>query len=393
MRAGGLFVLIGSVPRTSWLPDTVSVTRPVFCAPAPDVTDAAGSAGPGAIWRWKPACRGIFAIGDVRAGSIKRVATAVGDGATVVSMLHTYLAENPVGSADRPRPRHGRPDAGDPVRRRGPGVPRGLQLTVFPLRTADWFAWTIDVPMTAVFLGAAYWSSAVLEIAGARSPGWGRARLTVWTVLVFTTLTLVVTLVHLDTFHLGPDHPRAPGSSPGAGWRSTQACRRDARRARHPGDLTASPRRARRCAPLPSGLRALLVVLAVVLLAPAWRCSPCRLRRPGAWPWPLTDLTARAIGAWLVGLGWAAAHARLIDDVDRVQPLGQTGVVFVVLEAIALLRYGDALDWSGRPAVVFVLVLGGIGAAGAWILLLGRAGRRTGQGLRAGDAVARGRTR
>ena len=48
----------------------------------------------------------------------------------------------------------------------------GLQLTVFPLRTADWFAWTIDVPMTAVFLGAAYWSSAVLELAGAgsRSP-------------------------------------------------------------------------------------------------------------------------------------------------------------------------------------------------------------------------------
>ena len=52
----------------------------------------------------------------------------------------------------------------------------GLQLTVFPTRTADWFAWTIDVPMTAVFLGAAYWSSAVLEVAGARSSGWGRAR-------------------------------------------------------------------------------------------------------------------------------------------------------------------------------------------------------------------------
>ena len=45
----------------------------------------------------------------------------------------------------------------------------GLQLTVFPTRTAEWFAWTIDVPMTAVFLGAAYWSSAVLEVAGARS--------------------------------------------------------------------------------------------------------------------------------------------------------------------------------------------------------------------------------
>ena len=101
----------------------------------------------------------------------------------------------------------------------------GLQLTVFPLRTADWFAWTIDVPMTAVFLGAAYWSSAVLEVAGARSAGWGRARLTVWTVLVFTSLTLVVTLSTSTRSTSVPATRSAPGSSPGAGWRSTPACR------------------------------------------------------------------------------------------------------------------------------------------------------------------------
>jgi thioredoxin reductase (NADPH) len=39
---------------------------------------------------------GVFAIGDVRAGSIKRVATAVGDGATVIALLHGYLAEHPL---------------------------------------------------------------------------------------------------------------------------------------------------------------------------------------------------------------------------------------------------------------------------------------------------------
>ena len=38
---------------------------------------------------------GVFAVGDVRAGSIKRVATAVGDGATVIAMLHGYLAAHP----------------------------------------------------------------------------------------------------------------------------------------------------------------------------------------------------------------------------------------------------------------------------------------------------------
>ena len=45
--------------------------------------------------RWRPRCPGVFAIGDVRAGSIKRVATAVGDGATVISLIHGYLAEHP----------------------------------------------------------------------------------------------------------------------------------------------------------------------------------------------------------------------------------------------------------------------------------------------------------
>ena len=38
---------------------------------------------------------GVFAVGDVRAGSIKRVATAVGDGATVIALLHGYLADHP----------------------------------------------------------------------------------------------------------------------------------------------------------------------------------------------------------------------------------------------------------------------------------------------------------
>jgi thioredoxin reductase (NADPH) len=36
---------------------------------------------------------GVFAIGDVRAGSVKRVATAVGDGAAVIALIHGYLAD------------------------------------------------------------------------------------------------------------------------------------------------------------------------------------------------------------------------------------------------------------------------------------------------------------
>lgn len=258
----------------------------------------------------------------------------------------------------------------------------GFQLTVFPSRTVEWFSWTIDVPMTAVFLGAAYWSSAVLEVAGARSAAWGRARLTVWTVLVFTLLTLVVTLVHLDKFHLGADQPTS-ARLVAWGWVAIYAGVPVAMvvalvvQARSRMRFVDVVRRA-----LPAGLRLLLAALAVgllgagvaMLVSPAWA--------DGAWPWPLTPLTARAVGAWLVGLGWASAHAFLVNDVDGVRPLGLSGAAFVLLQSVALLRHGDALDWSGWQAAAYVAGLAWIGVVAAWILL-----------LRGGGAAAPGSSR
>ena len=266
----------------------------------------------------------------------------------------------------------------------------GFQLTLFPLRTAEWFAWTIDVPMTAVFLGAAYWSSAVLELAGAASHGWGRARLTVWAVLVFTSLTLVVTLVHIDKFHLGNDLP-ASAQLVTWGWLAIYAGVPIAllvalgiqMGAREPGPGSRTLHRS-----LPTGLRLLLVALAAVMLVSGAALLLVPASVSGAWPWPLTDLTARAVGARLVGLGWAAAHARLIDDVAWVQPLGLTGVMFVLLEAVALARYGDALDWTSPSAFAYLALLAGIGAAATWILALGRGQQVTTEG-----AGARVRTR
>ena len=77
-------MLIGSVPRTQWLPAEIE-------------RDAAGFVVAGGEGRLplETTLPGVFAVGDVRAGSIKRVATAVGDGATVIATLHGYLAAHP----------------------------------------------------------------------------------------------------------------------------------------------------------------------------------------------------------------------------------------------------------------------------------------------------------
>jgi hypothetical protein len=246
----------------------------------------------------------------------------------------------------------------------------GLQLFVFPQRTADWFSWTVDVPMTAVFLGASYWSSAVLEVAGARSRGWDRARLAVWTVMVFTALTFVVTLVHLDKFHLGAEHPTSarvvtvgwlavygvvPVLMVALAWQQT----RQPRAGGAAGSARERP---------PAPLRGLLALLAVVLLGLGVALLVAPLDAARLWPWTLTELTGRAVGAWLVGLGWAAAHSLLIDHLPAIRPLGLTGATFVVLQVLALARYGDALTWSSPTAIGYVAALAVVGVVAAWIL-------------------------
>jgi hypothetical protein len=248
----------------------------------------------------------------------------------------------------------------------------GFQLTVFPTRTADWFSWTIDVPMTAVFLGAAYWSSAVLEVAGARSSRWRRARVTVWAVLVFTVLTLVVTLVHLEKFHLGAEHPLSARAVTW-GWLAIYAgvplAMLAALLLQARGTRASAGSRVRRR--LPAGLGWLLVGLAAVLVASGLALLVAPQWAAEGWAWSLTPLTARAVGAWLVGLGWAAGHARLVDDADDVRPLGLTGATFVVLETVALLRYGDVLDWGTWQATAYVVGLAWTAVVAGWILALG----------------------
>jgi thioredoxin reductase (NADPH) len=97
IEAAGLFVLIGSTPRTAWLPEAVMRDESGFVRtgsdPVPDASEGRGA------MPLQTSVPGVFAIGDVRAGSIKRVATAVGDGATVISLLHGYLADHPLTAA------------------------------------------------------------------------------------------------------------------------------------------------------------------------------------------------------------------------------------------------------------------------------------------------------
>jgi thioredoxin reductase (NADPH) len=94
--ASRLFVFIGAQPPTGWLGDAFVTDARGFLQTGPDLLDAEGR--PPADWplsrvpfHLECSVPGVFVAGDVRADSVKRVASAVGEGAMAVTLVHRYL--------------------------------------------------------------------------------------------------------------------------------------------------------------------------------------------------------------------------------------------------------------------------------------------------------------
>ena len=97
LPASSLFIFIGALPRTEWLGDLIERDERGFIISGPDlIRDGKRPASwtldrdPGLLETNVP---GIFVVGDVRHGSVKRVASGVGEGAVVVQFMHQYLAK------------------------------------------------------------------------------------------------------------------------------------------------------------------------------------------------------------------------------------------------------------------------------------------------------------
>jgi thioredoxin reductase (NADPH) len=92
-----VFLMMGGVPSTGWLADQVARDAAGFIKTGPDLTQeelsAAGWPLARAPFLLETNLPGVFATGDVRAGSIKRVASAVGEGSIAVSFVHRVLSE------------------------------------------------------------------------------------------------------------------------------------------------------------------------------------------------------------------------------------------------------------------------------------------------------------
>ncbi|MEV6447340.1 FAD-dependent oxidoreductase [Amycolatopsis sp. NPDC051716] len=95
--SGHLFIFIGAAPRTDWLGDAIHRDEHGFVCTGPDLLSAGQRPAGWSLDRdphyLESSIPGVFVAGDVRSQSVKRVASAVGEGAMAVTLVHRYLEE------------------------------------------------------------------------------------------------------------------------------------------------------------------------------------------------------------------------------------------------------------------------------------------------------------
>jgi len=185
----------------------------------------------------------------------------------------------------------------------------GVSLFLLSEQTSDFFAWTINPPITAAFLGCGYLAVATALGLGLRESDWARVRVGVWVVATGLVSILIATGLHLDKFHL--QNPAWTAKAWAWSWLFLYV-------ALVPGLIAALWTQWRQPAAepapgtaLPAGLRLAQWVLGGLMAS----MGAALFVAPGSaeqlWPWSLTPLTARMVGSFYLAFGvslFAAAH-------------------------------------------------------------------------------------
>ena len=237
-----------------------------------------------------------------------------------------------------------------------------LQLLSQSAHTDRYFAWTIKPPITAAFLGASYLSTFVLLILAARQRSWDRARVAILPLLVFLPLMVTATFVHLDRFHLNAGTSTARVA--GWGWLVLYMVVLVV----VPAALLTQRRglaldRAH-AVPLGVIVRMALAVQAAVLipLGIALFVAPGTL--DAVWPWGLSPLTGRTVGAWLAAVGVGAADIAWTNDAPRVRIGGIAYAFFGAAQIVVVLRYAGQVDWGDARTFVYLGFMAAMVATG-----------------------------
>jgi len=235
---------------------------------------------------------------------------------------------------------------------------------LFPLagETDRFFSWTIEPPLTAAFLGAAYWAALVLLAWAATRERWADARTAMPAVAVIAALLLITTLIHLDKFDLD--------SLFGWFWLVVYCLVTPLLAWAIAGQVRSAGRVERGQDPLPAGVRALLAAAGLCLAGFGVVLYADPTGAASAWPWPLTPLTGRAIASFLIGFAVAAGFALWENDVARLRGPAYAFSALAVLELLALAVFNGDLTASAAGVAAYVAfwaVSLALGLAGVWL--------------------------
>ncbi len=244
-------------------------------------------------------------------------------------------------------------------------------LFVLAESTEETFAWTIDPPLTAAFIGAGYAAGFVLVVLCLRDPLWAHSRVPVLTIFVFVVLTTTATLLHINRMHFDDDFGGLGTLAKGAAWFwlavyiaiPVAMAVLLVHQERTPGEDPPPSH------PVPVVLRVALALESAVLLVVGALIYIDPTTAEWVWPWEMPPFTARVVAAWLVAFGLAAALAAVAGDLRRLRTAAIAYTVFGLLVLVAVARFAGTPDWDRPAAWVFV----GLAAA---VVLTGAAGWR-----------------
>jgi hypothetical protein len=234
----------------------------------------------------------------------------------------------------------------------------GIQLYVLSTRTADLFAWTIGVPLTAAFLGAFFWANTPSFVVALRDGEWPRVRILIVATLALTVFMAIATLRHLDIFHLA----KGPILARLAAWawlivyiglpfllvasfvQQERARGGDADSVRHP---------------LLGWVRVYFLLQAVgaTILGLGLSFAPGVFAE--VWPWSLPALPAGAVGAWVLAFAAASWWVLREGDWQRVRIAIPGYLAMCALQLVAVLRFRSAMI-EGPRTWVYVGTLFGL---------------------------------
>jgi hypothetical protein len=230
----------------------------------------------------------------------------------------------------------------------------GPILFLFPTQTEAYFAWTINHPLTPVFMGANYLGG-LGALWTLRINRWSAARVQMPGIFVFAVTQLVATLLHIPIFNW--NHPIAWAwlfvyvTSPVAALLVYRAMEKDYTPA------------ANGKAPMPARFAAIFQIFAVVsallgiglILWPFFYTAPDQGSTVPWWAWKLTPLTAHVAG------GWYLAAATLHYTIARQRAMDAIGPALLALMIVTGTQLVGALIWrnafDGSPFFILLYLL------------------------------------